>query len=559
MRKIWILAIIFLTAIIATSYWLFTGYCDICVREKTENSHGTKKPIVKFRDNTLHPGRQGELTEREMAMAKAAWQYFVNSTQASTGLANAVLNYPSTTIWDTASYLGAMVAARELNIIDKREFDSRVLKVLGTIKGLDLFRQELPNKVYNTITGAKVNYANSPGEIGFSALDIGRMMIWLYILKQKYPYLANSVDGIMLGWKYCNVVDAQGRLYGASVGSKGQTIYNQEGRLGYEEYAAKGFVLWGFDTRRASEAGPFGFIDIYGVKVPYDTRDPRIYKTQNYVLTESYLLDGIELNWDLPDDDYSDQFLHTDGWQAEFAQRIYKVQEERFYNTGILTARSEHQVKGEPYFVYDTIYASGYPWNSLSPKEEYVPERAAVAAKAAIGMWALWDTEYTGKLFELIADLYTPNGGFYEGIYENGSGYIELQTANNNGIILESLLYKARGQILDRRTFITDPQSWYKGVVIPEVKENNCIPAGPLKTGCTRIVTRCDLSAPVLTLKLDEYQFCEPVPAKKWYPGCASQQIEPAAQNCDVSKVKSLKIEQPANTPGSQCTGVSGQ
>ncbi|MGZ9928100.1 DUF3131 domain-containing protein, partial [Escherichia coli] len=80
-------------------------------------------------------------------------------------------------MWDSASYLAAMTAARELGIIDKAEFDRRMLKFLATLNKLDLFRNELPNKAYNTISGQKVNYQNKPGEIGYSALDIGRMLI----------------------------------------------------------------------------------------------------------------------------------------------------------------------------------------------------------------------------------------------------------------------------------------------------------------------------------------------------------------------------------------------
>lgn len=143
--------------------------------------------------------RSGELTPREMAIAKNAWQYFVANFQPTTGLVNAVNKYPSTTMWDSASYMAAMTAARELGIIDKAEFDRRMLKLLATLNKLDLFRNELPNKAYNTITGQKVNYQNKPGEIGFSALDIGRMLIWLKVIKERYPEYANSIDNVVLG------------------------------------------------------------------------------------------------------------------------------------------------------------------------------------------------------------------------------------------------------------------------------------------------------------------------------------------------------------------------
>lgn len=55
--------------------------------------------------------RRGFLNERELRAAKVAWHYFEKFTQESTGLANSVGNYPSTTMWDTASYIAGTVAA----------------------------------------------------------------------------------------------------------------------------------------------------------------------------------------------------------------------------------------------------------------------------------------------------------------------------------------------------------------------------------------------------------------------------------------------------------------
>lgn len=91
-----------------------------------------------------------------------------------------------------------MTAARELGIIDKAEFDRRMLKFLATLNKLDLFRNELPNKAYNTISGQKVNYQNKPGEIGFSALDIGRMLIWLKVIRSAIRNTATA--SIMWCW-----------------------------------------------------------------------------------------------------------------------------------------------------------------------------------------------------------------------------------------------------------------------------------------------------------------------------------------------------------------------
>ena len=393
--------------------------------------------------------RRGFLTEREMRAAEIAWGYFAKFTQETTGLANSVGAYPSTTLWDTASYISGLVSAYELCIIEKPEFDKRILKLLTTFRQLKLFRRELPNKVYHTKTGEQVDYTNKPGEIGYSALDIGRFLVWMRICRNRYPYLANTIDSLLLKWDFSRVLDKEGMLYGASIDKETkETIYSQEGRLGYEEYAAKGFALWGFKTNFAHRAEPYLTTNIFGVRVPYDGRDPRVFHSQNYVVTESYLLDGLELDWDLPHDDVSSDLIHTDGWRAEFADRIYQVQQNRFEREGFMTARSEHNVKGPPYFTYDTIFSDGYPWNTVTPRGDYSPDHAAIATKAAFGLWALWDTYYTDILYDAVIELYDPARGFFEGLYETGGGYIEIQTANNNGIILASLLHKVQGRIL---------------------------------------------------------------------------------------------------------------
>ena len=48
----------------------------------------------------------------------------------------------------------------------------------------------------------------------------------------------------MLRWKFDNVVDRRGMMFGAMFDKDRKLQYVQEGRLGYEEYSARGFELW---------------------------------------------------------------------------------------------------------------------------------------------------------------------------------------------------------------------------------------------------------------------------------------------------------------------------
>ncbi|NEX63924.1 DUF3131 domain-containing protein [Noviherbaspirillum sp. 17J57-3] len=392
--------------------------------------------------------RTGALSDVEMNMARTAWKYFENNTQPETGLVNAVDGYPSTTMWDTASYIGALVAARELGIITPKQAYDRFSALIRSLNELKLFRNELPNKVYHTKTREMTDYGNKPGEIGFSALDLGRLLVWLKIVKERYPEHAEDIDRFVLRWNFEHVVDRSGTMYGANLDKEKKVQYVQEGRLGYEEYSAKGFQLWGISTEMASRPEPYETVTTHGVSVPFDSRDSRETSQHNYVVSESYVLDGIEFNWDLALDRGTDIKRHSHDWMENFAHRVYQAQENRYRDTGILTARSEHQLDQEPYFAYDTVYTDGFTWNTITDTGKHVPQFAAVSLKAALGMWVLWKSDYTDVLFRSIVNTYDPQKGYYEAILENGKGPIKAFTANNNGILLEALLYKAQGKLL---------------------------------------------------------------------------------------------------------------
>jgi hypothetical protein len=415
--------------------------------------------------------RHGPLSEAEMEMARRAWAYFEANWQPDTGFTNAVNAYPSTTLWDTGSYIAAIISATGLGIIDEAEATERLDRLLGTLERLQLFRTECPNKVYHTQTAFPTNYVNDPGEIGCSALDIARLMVWLKVIEQRYPEYQPEVRRTLRRWNWCTLVTEAGVLQGSAVGDDFSTRYLQEGRLGYEEYGAAAFALWGFGVEAAYDPEPYDTVWLYGVEVPYDSRDPRVLGAHNYVVTESYALLGLEFGMGDPAGD------DIPAWIARAAQNVYEAQVRRHEATGILTARTEHQLLESPYFVYDTIFSDGRPWATITDTGRAVPEHAAVALKGALGLWALWETPYTDALFEHISGAFDPERGFVEGIYENGSGSIEQFTANNNGIMLESLYFKVNGPILEP---VEDPLAW---VQTNDSQQNRCLPGTDTEQG----------------------------------------------------------------------------
>lgn len=397
---------------------------------------------------TRHPGQNGALSAEQSAMAGAAWRYFQNNFQPDTCLYNSVDGYPSTTMWDTASAIGALVAVFEFEWITPADFDQRMSCLLDSLNRMPLYRDEAPNKAYNTITLVQSDYANNPAEIGFSAIDLGRLLTWLSIVKTRYPVHSEAIDRAVLRWSFCNLVDAGGTLYGAATSADGGVDYLQEGRLGYEEYAAAGFERWGFDTAAASDVEPFAKIDIEGVPIAYDSRDPAQYGAHNYVVTEAYLLSGIETNWDQVGDTDPNDLWMSDRVTSASAKRVYRAQVRRWRDTGTLTARTEHHVDGPPYFVYDTIYSDGVEWNTIADTGVPYLHLAAVSTKAALGMAVLFDTKYTDRLVASVYPLIDADKGVHEGYHESDGRRIDALTANTNGIVLETLLYKMQGKLL---------------------------------------------------------------------------------------------------------------
>lgn len=143
------------------------------------------------------------LTDEEWGYAQSAWNYFVDNVQPDTGLPNAAGGYPSGTLWDMGNYLTAMNAALWIGLIQQPEFDSRLNQFLGSIGKLRLFEDKLPNKVYNSATGEMVDYGNNPIErgIGWSALDIGRMLAAFRMLQNCHPQYTDWINSVVEGWQ----------------------------------------------------------------------------------------------------------------------------------------------------------------------------------------------------------------------------------------------------------------------------------------------------------------------------------------------------------------------
>ena len=362
--------------------------------------------------------------------AKTAWAFVENNTQASTGLAQAHDNFQFITTWDIASQIAALYSAHELGIIDDANYDARIKKILTTLTTLPLYQGAAFNRFYDSKTGQMVDRTFKPSTTGFgwSTTDIGRLLTWLRVLTVNQPQYAAQATAIKNRLNMSRLISG-GTLQGVDVDANGNTVTYAETGLGYEQYAAGGFALWG--NRASNSLNPTATAKattVLGVNVWIDGRG-------NARLTsEPYIMMGLE----------------TGFWASALkdqAQAVLAAQQARHDQTGIITIVTEDAMPDAPYyFYYYSVYHSGKTFVVEGPGYGTVVSNPRwVSSKAAFAWRALFPTDYTLKAFNAVQAAAIPGDGWGAGVYEGSlkpTGYATLNTA---GMILEAVLYHKNG------------------------------------------------------------------------------------------------------------------
>ncbi|WP_084144529.1 DUF3131 domain-containing protein [Ferrimonas kyonanensis] len=425
-------------ALIAAS---LIGGCGVVVRGVQDSYNGLAN------SDWFWHGRHGDLTEEQRQWLATAWRYVANNTHPTTGLVGAIDGYPVFTMANVAEYLAALHTAKQFELVGAKEFDERLSLLLDFLNTMALVDGVLPNRSYHTESGQMVDAAAQPGIVGWSAIDLGRLLIWLNLYRRHYPSFAEYIDKVVLRWDFCRLLDGRGQLTRGEF-RDGGWLPVQEGRLGYEEYAAYGYYLWGQMPTLADRFEPYERRQFYQVPLLVDGRDPRVDRVIDPLLPTPYWYAGMEFNWDrwdqLDDDDDTD-YGRLD--LARQAHSLYLVQERRWRRDALYTARAEHILSEAPHFVYDAVFGLGSPFPTLDAQGQFHNEAALVSTKAAFMMWVLWDTEYTDALMGVMRHLYDPERGWYEGRKERTAGYDQSLTLATNAAVLQSMLYKQQGKL----------------------------------------------------------------------------------------------------------------
>ncbi|MHA6327060.1 DUF3131 domain-containing protein [Roseivivax sp. CAU 1753] len=391
-------------------------------------------PIDAFGDvEPLALSITGASRPEDLAHARIAWTYFENNTNPDTGLVNSADKYPSTTMWETGSYFVAVISADLLGLIDADEATVRLDRALETLATIRLFDDILPNKAYNVQSGELVDYTNKPVErgLGWSALDIARMVGAMSHAENNYPGLAPKVAAVMNHWDLDQMVD-DGQLIGGNIGEDGLRR-DQEGRIGYGQYAAKAMMLYGFDMVHAYDAEAHLMVkEVEDQPIPVDDRLHRNV-TPAFTVSEPYLFDGLEFGFDAR--------------SHRFATAIYRAQEARWRETGQLTAVSESHLDEAPYFIYSTIWGGGAPWAVMTFQGDRLDSKRTVTVKTAFAWDSLFGTEYTRELVDALAPLGDTERGWPEGLYEADGSINGSFTTNTNAVVLAALAFRVHGPL----------------------------------------------------------------------------------------------------------------
>jgi hypothetical protein len=378
------------------------------------------------------PPPVSDAAQRELllASARSAWAYMRRNYHPSTGFVGATDLYQFVTMWDVGSTLGAYLAARELGFITPDDYRDRVSRVLRSLASARLHDGAAFNRLYAAGSGRMVGRDHRPSTRGhgWSATDLGRLLLWLKIVAthdRDHEAMARQiVERLDL-----DRIVRDGYLRGEELTPRGRRRLFQEGRIGYEQYAAAGFALWGIRAE--------GALDLYANSTPLTVFGQRVLgdrRGDDLLTSEPLVMLGLELGWPSAD------------WE-QLARAVLAAQEERHRRTGLVTIVSEDAVPRPPaYFYYYLLHHNGQDFVVVTPSHDLVPWNLRwVSAKAAFAWHALFPSAYTWLAVQTVKGAESPNVGWSAGVYERSRVRVPSTNLNTAAVILESAAYFMRG------------------------------------------------------------------------------------------------------------------
>ncbi|MFN3824625.1 MAG: DUF3131 domain-containing protein [Pseudorhodobacter sp.] len=370
--------------------------------------------------------RSGPMTEVErnllMEDARVAWSYFERHTNNRTGLCIAAASgtgrnasqYERLTMWDIGSHINALVAAVDLQLIDKGGFTARIKAVLRHLKGRKILGLLLPPEEVIVTTGRTTR--------NFNASDTGRLLASLAQLA-RHPFADPAeIKALVASWDLKDVV-VEGRLHSIIR----EELIPADGSQ-YTNYSVRGLAAWGLVatspyadfTERHSADQRMAFLATLSRLGPFGT--------------EPVLLQALDHGLDA-----------TSGYLAD---TLFAAMLAQYKQDGRLLCPSETPLDRSPWFTYQGLQLgrSEQPWRILVDRDGESIDQSddqsamAVSCKAAYLWAAVISHPHSARLLRYVREKAREPFGFASCIYvESGEATSGSSDINTNGIILQSI------------------------------------------------------------------------------------------------------------------------
>ncbi|MDK2633917.1 DUF3131 domain-containing protein [Pantoea stewartii subsp. indologenes] len=367
-----------------------------------------------------------ELTFEEAIWARVAWQYYVNNTQPN-GLANANDGEPWFSLWSIGSYLFAVTAAKQLNVLTTDEFDERIAAALLTLSQIPLTPDGLPAAYYHADTLKLLGKQES------SAIGMGRLLNALQTLVWRYPQHATAVRDLFKQWNVGALI-VKNSASQAAVALHQWALATDEPKnsFGYRLYASHTLRLIDSVAGLAVTNPPerLQMIDIDGIMVPDEgLRTP--WGRQPSLISLPYLLTGLEMGFDAQ--------------SAEIAWRIMQIQQRRHSLRVSKPPISTDYAEPAPDYANDL--PDRQPVQNRDLRDEAPEQTAITSTRSAFAWYALFRNRWSEALRQQVQPLQVPGKGWQRGLNLDGSINTVID-ADTNAVVLESLAYIVQGQML---------------------------------------------------------------------------------------------------------------
>ena len=360
-----------------------------------------------------------------MEDAALAWSFIARFTDEKTGICAGTVHADGSEIinqwvalWDVASQMQGILAAREIGLIRVADAQARVALLLENLPTVTLDDHPLPPALFRAD-----NPAVSRKE--FNACDTGRFLIALKALVRSGLVTQARAESVFSQWDIASAVrDEQPHDYNASG-------WANAGNSHCTQYSRNGYMAWGMPVKPAYSA----------LSDPQsgDQHIRLLYTAANigHFGTEPLLLEGLELSYS-PETRY-------------LANVLFDAQLSWFEQTGHYKCASETPLNFAPWFSYQGLRAdrSGADsWiistilNAAAYKTPKFYRRAEMISSKSAFLWAVeYPHSYSSQLLALIREKARLSGlGFSIGL--NGSTLDPVQgysDVNTNGIILTAI------------------------------------------------------------------------------------------------------------------------